>query len=282
MDNKEQTKFDSEYSENVASYEAITLENTGDNAQQVVLTQVEPSMNRNVPEYHSKLRARIVEVPNEIYQASGIKVFGKRIKSLLFSTDVALIRNSNAHSVIAVYPFTPQNVIMQSIINCASVPVFVGIGGGLTTGERSVNLAFQAEQIGAYGVVVNAPMEADVIKQIREKVDVPVIATISSFADDFEAKLKAGASMLNVSGGAKTAAMVRHIRSVVGPDVPIIATGGPTGQAILETIEAGANAITYTPPSSAEIFATLMAKYRDTVHDDQAQLEIELEQQTIK
>lgn len=246
---------------NVTPYEAITTEFEGDE-QHIVMTQVEP---RFVPEYKAKLRSRIVEVPEEIYQASGIRVFGKRIKSLLFSTDLAIIRNSNAHSVMAVYPFTPQAVIMESIIHCASVPVFVGVGGGTTTGQRSINLAFQGEQMGAYGVVVNAPMANDVIRDICKNVDVPVIATVSSFADDFVGKLEAGADMLNVSGGARTVELVKHIRSTIGPDVPIIATGGPTGESIKATIEAGANAITYTPPTSAEIFATLMQKYRHEV-----------------
>ena len=40
--------------------------------------------------------------------------------------------------------------------------------------------------------------------------------------------------------------MVRHIRQTY-PDVPIIATGGPTEQSILDVIAAGANAVTYTP-----------------------------------
>jgi hypothetical protein len=31
----------------------------------------------------------------------------------------------------------------------------------------------------------------------------------------------------------------------------------------LETIEAGANAITYTPPSNGELFARTMKKYRE-------------------
>lgn len=68
-------------------------------------------------------------MPKEIYQASGIKILGHRIKSLLFTTDVALIKNTDAQSIIAVYPFTPQITIMQSIINVASVPVFLGVGG---------------------------------------------------------------------------------------------------------------------------------------------------------
>ena len=57
----------------------------------------------------------LVEVPTIIRKCSGIKIFGKRIKSLLFSTDVALIRNTNADAIIAVYPFTPQPLITQAL-----------------------------------------------------------------------------------------------------------------------------------------------------------------------
>ena len=47
-------------------------------------------------------------------------------------------------------------------------------------------------------------------------------------------------------------------------ELPIIATGGPTEESIAETIQAGANAITYTPPSSGELFSRKMEKYRET------------------
>ncbi len=49
-------------------------------------------------------------MPEEIYNASGINIFGKRLKSLVFSTDLAIIKNNNADGVIAVYPFTPSNI----------------------------------------------------------------------------------------------------------------------------------------------------------------------------
>lgn len=244
------------------TYESVTQSLDSKNQAKIHFDQVELEEKRDIPLFKASLRSRIVEVPEEIYEASGILIFGHRIKSLLFSTDVAIIRNSNAQSVIAVYPFTPQGTIMKSIIDSASVPVFAGVGGGTTTGLRSVHLAFQAEQMGAYGVVVNAPMENDVIRQIRENIDIPLIATVSSFKDDFIGKLEAGANMLNISGGAKTASLVEHIRSQVGDTVPIIATGGPSGDMIRKTIQSGANAITYTPPTSAEIFAELMKKYR--------------------
>ena len=63
-------------------------------------------MAKQMPVIQSKLR-HIVKVPECIYDVSGINVNGKRIKSLVFSTDVAVIANCNADAVIAVYPFTP-------------------------------------------------------------------------------------------------------------------------------------------------------------------------------
>lgn len=54
-------------------------------------------------------------------------------------------------AVLAVYPFTPQPVITQAILGAADVPVFCGIGGGITRGKRVVNLAMDAEFKGAMG-----------------------------------------------------------------------------------------------------------------------------------
>jgi len=48
------------------------------------------------------------------------------------------------------------------------------------------------------------------------------------------------------------------------PEVPIIATGGPTEDTIREVIKAGANAISYTPPTTGQIFRGIMDKYRET------------------
>ena len=49
---------------------------------------------------------------------------GRRIKSLIFSTDIAIIRNCNADAVLAVYPFTPQQIIADAIVSTSSLPVF--------------------------------------------------------------------------------------------------------------------------------------------------------------
>ncbi|HSH34744.1 hydrolase, partial [Schnuerera sp.] len=178
-------------------------------------------------------------------------------------TDVAIIKNTNANSIIAVYPFTPQLSITQAILEVAPVPVFVGVGGGLTTGIRSIDIALQAELMGAYGVVINAPTSPEVISKMYNRIDIPIIATVVTENDNYKAKLDAGARILNVSGGAKTAHIVKKIRNEYGKELPIIATGGPTEKSILNTIEAGANSITYTPPCTADIFADVMERYRE-------------------
>ena len=64
-----------------------------------------------------------------------------------------------------------------------------------------------------------------------------------------------------MSGAAATPQIVHRIRAQF-PDVPILATGGPNDETILETIRAGANAIAYSPPSTGELFAAIMQKYR--------------------
>lgn len=216
-----------------------------------------------IPQVHSKLRKSFITVPEEVYQASGIKIFEKRIKSLLFTTDLAIIRNTNADSIMAVYPYTPQSSITNAILSVSNVPCFIGIGGGVTQGLRSKYVAIDAELSGAYGVVVNAPMPNDDIKEISEFVDIPLIATITTAKDDYIGKIQAGAEILNISGGKYTADLVREVRENIGNNFPIIATGGKDGEQILETIQAGANAISYTPPSSAEVFGQMMDKYRN-------------------
>lgn len=221
-------------------------------------------MQKVVPTYSGTLRSHSLEVPDCIAECSGIRIFGRRIKSLVFSTDVAIIKNVNADAIIAVYPFTPQPSIAQAIINVSDVPVLVGVGGGMTNGPRSVRLAAYAEHQGAFGVVVNAPITDQTIFQIKAVVDIPVIATIVSARMDVAKRIACGADILNVSGAAETPAIVRQIREKF-PDIPIIATGGPTDATILETIQAGANAITYTPPTNGELFAASMRRYRSTL-----------------
>jgi len=214
------------------------------------------------PQVSGTLRKFRLRVPEIISEASGIKIFGKLIKSLVFSTDVCTIKNVNADAVIAVYPFTPQPIITQALMLAADIPVFAGVGGGLTQGTRVYNLALHAEFQGAMGVVVNAPTSNEVLKMVSEAIDIPVVITIVNELDDIGKRIEAGAAILNVSAASKTAEIVRSIRKDF-PEVPIIATGGPTDESIKATIDAGANAITWTPPSNAEVFKDIMNAYRN-------------------
>ena len=207
------------------------------------------------------LRKFALRVPECIYKCSGIIVFGKRIKSLVFSTDLSIIRNVNADAILAVYPFTPQPVITQALLTAADIPVFSGVGGGLTQGQRAINLAMFAEMQGATGVVLNDPTSNEVLSLVRHTVDIPVVVTVARKETDFEARLKAGADIFNVSAASDTPDLVRRIKDA-HPDVPVIATGGPTEESIMKTIDAGANAITWTPPSNGEVFRDIMAKHQ--------------------
>ena len=64
----------------------------------------------NVPVYNGTLRNHSIRLPHCIRECSGIRIFGMRIKSIAFTTDVAIIKNINADAVIAVYPFTQSSV----------------------------------------------------------------------------------------------------------------------------------------------------------------------------
>lgn len=207
------------------------------------------------------LRDFRLSVPDAIYDCRGIKIFGRRIKSIVFSTDISILRNCNADAVIAVYPFTPQPVITQAVMMVADCPVFVGVGGGLTKGERVINLARHAEYQGATGVVLNAPTSNDTIREVAKVVDLPIVITVVK-EDDIQGRFDAGAQILNVSAASKTPELVAKIREKF-PDVPIMATGGPTEESIKATIKAGADAITWTPPSNGEVFRDIMDAYRN-------------------
>ena len=208
------------------------------------------------------LRKFSLRVPEVIRECSGIVIFGKRIKSLVFSTDVAIIRNVNADAVIAVYPFTPQPIITQAILSASDIPVLVGVGGGLTSSTRVLNLSTNAEMQGALGVVLNAPISNDIVKSVSESIDIPTVVTVVRDDEDIKARIEAGASILNVSAASRTPEIIRKIRKDF-KDIPIIATGGPTDETIKKTIEAGANAITWTPPSNGDIFRSVMDAYRN-------------------
>ncbi|MBQ9069055.1 MAG: dioxygenase [Eggerthellaceae bacterium] len=215
-----------------------------------------------IPPIESRLRHNILRLPEEIKKASGIVIYGRKIRSLLYTTDIALIRNNDADAIFCVYPFTASRAISAAVIHAASTPVFCGVGGGTTQGVRSVYLATDAENQGAMGVVLNAPMPNRDVRSIARVIDIPIVVTVVSEKTDVGKRVSNGAAIINVAAGAQTPELVKKIRASF-PRLPIMASGGKTADSIKATIKAGANAIVYTPPTSHELFAKIMDTYRE-------------------
>ena len=168
---------------------------------------------KNAPSVNGTLRQTALRVPEVTWQCSGIMVFGKKIRSLVFSTDLAIIKNINADAVIAVYPFTPQPIINEALLMASDIPVFTGVGGGLTKGHRVVNLAMYAEMQGAMGVVVNVPTSGLVISRMRRTIDIPIVVTVANHGTDYARRIDDGAAIFNVAAGSATAEIVAEIRT---------------------------------------------------------------------
>ena len=151
-----------------------------------------------------RLRKAPLRVPDNYEECSGFTLFGRRIRTLLYSTDVAAIRNSNADAIFAVYPFTAQPAITQALLTVAEAPLFVGVGGGTTTGRRAAELAAVSEMQGAAGVVLNSPATPEMVAQVSSTVDIPVIATITRFDNEAAEKIGRGARIINVAAGRRT------------------------------------------------------------------------------
>ena len=150
------------------------------------MTQQETNIKKMIPRYEGTLRKHILRVPEVIRECSGIVIFGRRIKSVAFTTDLCIVRNMDADAVLAVYPFTPQPIITQALLLAADIPVFAGVGGGLTTGRRVTMLAGYAEVQGATAVVMNAPTSNEILAEVAKVVDIPAIITIVNDHVDFQ------------------------------------------------------------------------------------------------
>ncbi|EJZ83293.1 beta/alpha barrel domain-containing protein [Slackia piriformis] len=212
-------------------------------------------------EVEGTLRGVGIRVPEAIKQCSGISLYGRCMKSLVFSTDVAVIRNVDADAVLAVYPFTCQPAITQALLAVSEVPVLTGVGGSLTTGQRAIDLAVHSDMQGVAGVVVNASTDPRTIAGMAERVDVPIVVTATKLDALVHDQIAAGARIVNVAAAKETAYVVEDLRRAY-PNLPIMASGGPNDETILATIEAGANAISWTPPSLQELERRVMNRHR--------------------
>lgn len=209
-----------------------------------------------------QFRHACLELPEAVDLAPGIKIFGRMVRSLVFSTDIAIIRNCNADAVLAVYPFTCQPAISQALVESTERPVFAGVAGTVTAGPRAVILAVESELQGVSAVVVNAATTDTTIKAISQATDIPVVLTITCLDEYVPRQIEAGARIVNVTAGRDTPELVAELRALY-PDLPIIGTGGKTNESMLATIGAGADAVSWTPPSMQELEREAMAHNRE-------------------
>jgi aspartate/glutamate racemase len=194
-------------------------------------------------------------------KCNGVLLGKTIIKSLIFSTDMALIENNDSDAVLAVYPFTPSVKIMKALIAFSEKPVVCGVGGGLTQGKVSIEMAITAEDMGAVALIVNQPFKNKHIEAIKRRVKIPIISSISVKEFSFKDRVNAGVDIFHVTGGSNTASIIEHI-NYAAPCFPIIATGGKTIENIQNSIQSGADAIVLTPPTSGELFKSIMNQYR--------------------
>ena len=54
---------------------------------------MEEMKKEQIPQIGSRLRQHILKIPEAVLQASGMIINGRRIKSFVFTTDLAIIRN---------------------------------------------------------------------------------------------------------------------------------------------------------------------------------------------
>jgi hypothetical protein len=211
---------------------------------------------------NSKIKAKKIATPQIIAaECNGVSLGNTTIKSLIFSTDMALIENNDADAVLAVYPFSPSQKIMKALIDFSEKPVICGVGGGLTQGKVSLEMAIAAEAMGAAAIIVNQPFQNKHIEAIKRKITIPIISSVSVKEFAFKDRVNAGVDIFHVTGGSNTASIIEHINFAT-PCFPVIATGGKTIESIQASIKSGADAIVLTPPTSGELFKSIMNQYR--------------------
>lgn len=197
-----------------------------------------------------------------VQNCQGLLLHNKRVKTLLFSTDMAIIENIEADAVLAVYPFSPSERIMKSIISFSDKPVICGVGGGLTKGKKSLDMALAAEQMGAAAVIVNQPFLNKEIEIIKHKINIPIISSVATADFSFQSRIESGIDIFHITGGQNTTKIIELIRQI-SPSFPVIATSGKTKENVRCSVASGVNAIVLSPPTNSELFKSIMNKYRN-------------------
>lgn len=209
-----------------------------------------------------KSNRTVLSTPKIIQEkCQGIKLGIHQVRSLIFTTDIALIEHSDTDAILAVYPFPPSLKIMKGLIEFSSKPVICGIGGGLTKGKIAIDMALQAQQLEAAAVIVNQPFKNRDIELVKKNISIPLISSISDPTIGLAERINAGADIIHITGGKNTGLHLEKAQSII-PGTPLLATGGKTIQNLQTVIASGAHGIVLTPPSTGELFFPIMEEYR--------------------
>jgi len=204
-----------------------------------------------------------LSVPIIIYQnCSGITLNNTVVKSILFSTDLAVIENTDCDAILAVYPFAPSVNIMKTLISFTEKPVICGVGGGVTQGRFSLEMAVAAEQLGASAVIINQPFKNSDLKKMQKLINIPIIASVSTIDFNFIERFHSGADFFHITGGANTPEVIEQLQTDLS-DVAFICTAGQTIDSLENVLSKNANAVVLTPPSTNHLFKDIMQKYRN-------------------
>jgi hypothetical protein len=216
-------------------------------------------MNLKKPDF--LLSANKFVIPKSIDHSPGIQLNGETIKSVLLSTDLSFIQNLRADAVMTVNPFDKSNRLDQVIVEFAQKPIICDVGGGLLREEQTIRLAKGAFDVGAAAVVVTKPTPPNIIERIRREIAGPLVYTVMFEEELFTELADSGVDVFNISTGEFTSETVSKVRQLL-PNSDIIANGGPHDSTIRETIESGADAIVFNPPTATEILRSVFDGYR--------------------
>lgn len=83
-------------------------------------------------------------------------------------------------------PFFVSRPFLNTVSLVTKAPILVGVGGGLTQGDRSARLASHAEENNATAIVLNGPVSVETTKTVRDYVDIPLIYTVIDKTRDLQ------------------------------------------------------------------------------------------------
>lgn len=207
------------------------------------------------------LSASNFSIPKAINDSPGLTFGGKKVRSILLSTDLAYLQNLDTDALMVLHPFEPSEELNHIILGFTKKPVLCNIGGGFRDRYRASAIAKAAEKSGAEGVVITKPTSHEVVQKLRKNIDTKLIYTVIYPEENISSLVDAGVDIFNVSTGEDTALTVGKIRKSFS-DVPLMASGGPFESTIFETIKMGADAIVYNPPTATEILRTIFDDFR--------------------